>query len=767
MDASRWNELQELFAQLAELPADERRARLADQALDPALREPLARMLAAHFADEPLALEARLATTPPPVPVEIGPYRLLRLLGRGGMGEVWLAEREGDGFRQQVALKRIRHGLAGDEVRERFRLERAVLARFAHPGIARLLDGGVDTEGVPFLVLEYVEGEPITAYCDRHRLGLAERLQLLEEVCRAVEVAHANLIVHRDLKPSNILVDGEGRVRLLDFGIAKLLDPVAFGLAAPETRTALRLATPEYAAPEQLRGEAVTTAADVWSLGVLLCELVTGRRPFAAHEGSVAGLERALTEVEPPRPSELVHALPAAARAAAAAARGTTPERLARALAGDLDVLVREATRPDPSRRTPSAERLAEDLRRFRLGLPVLARPDTVRYRLGKFVRRHRAAVAAGATAAALFVVFSIVTALQAVQLARERDAAKTERDAAREVSDVLTSLFSANPLAEEDAYRDSTTLREFIDGSAERVREELADRPLLRARLLTLLARFHGNLGRLDRGLALAEEALALQKAAGDTASAEHGATLTALATILQDQGEYARAEQLFRTALAVRERLGPEANPAVAEAVNNLAVVIETQRQPEREVEAEALLRRGLALRRQLFGDDHLDTAQSFNNLAVFLFRRKAAGDLAEAEALFRQALSIRLARLGEDHPNVAATRSNLANVLHDLGQLDEAEALFRAAIAGWERSLGPEHPRVAAGLFGLHELLADRGDFAAAEEAMLRSLAIDEKSLPADHPYLEDDRQALAKLRARAAAAGAAPTAWGARP
>lgn len=764
MNASRWSELQDRFDELCELSAGERAAHLAAPGLDPELRAQLSRMLEAHGEDHALALESRLDSTSifssPTVPHAIGPYRLVRLLGRGGMGEVWLAERDEDGFARQVAVKRIRRGFESEDIRDRFRLERAVLARFSHPGIARLLDGGVDEEGVPYLVLEYVEGVPITQYCDDHHLGLEHRLRLFEDVCRAVEVAHAHLIVHRDLKPSNILVDAQGEVRLLDFGIAKLLDPAGFALsgfgsAAPQTRTALLLATPEYAAPEQLRGESVTTATDLWALGVLLAELLAGRRPFAEHEGTLLELERALSERQPPRPSELVRRLPIAQAESVAAARNTTPERLARDLEGDLDILVLAALAVDPARRLPSAERLGDDLRRYRAGLPVLARPDTVRYRLGKFVRRHRAAVAAGVAALLVLVAFSVVTALQALALARQRDLAESERDAAREVSEVLISLFSADPHAEEQRYLPNTSLGEFLDGSAGQVRGQLADRPLLKAKLLTLLARFHTHLGRLQEGKELAEEAVALREAAGDTTSAEYGETLTAAATALQELGEDEPAERLFRRALVVREAQYGPVHPVVAEAVNNLAVFLAST-SPRDSAEVEALEKRGLALRRQLFGSQHLDTAQSLNNLAVFYYLRRSPGDLEQGISLLREALAIRLGQLGEDHATVAVTRNNLANLLLEHGQIEEAEGLFRAAIAGWTKSVGPDHPRLARGYFGLHKLLARAGRLEEAREALVTAMEIEGKALPPDHPAHVSSQQAMRELEAKLAEA-----------
>jgi serine/threonine protein kinase len=751
MNPGQWTRLSDLFGELVAATAAERQSRLADAAiadeLGPELARELEQMLADHVEGRPLALEEWLAQDPNPAPERIGPYRLERLLGEGGMGEVWLAERDEPGFRRQVALKRIRRGLESAELRRRFGIEREALARLSHRGIAQLFDGGIDAAGVPYLALEYVDGRPLTLAADERRLGLDERLALFEEVCEAVHYAHVHLVVHRDLKPSNILLTAGGEVRLLDFGIAKLLDPESAGFGGRgETRTALRLATPEYSSPEQLSGESVTTATDVYALGLLLFELLTGRRPFRDHESSLTELERAVSSVDPRRASEAV----ASARdGVAAAARRSSSAALARALRGDLDTIVATALRKEPERRYPSVERLAEDVARFRANRPIRARPESAAYRLRKFAGRHRVGVGAAAVIALLVGAFAVFAASQSAVVARERDAARAERDKARELSTFLTDLFGADPFAGDEELRDTTTLGEFLERSEASVRRELADRPELRAALLSRLARLHGNLGRLDRARALAEEALSVRRALTGDRRADVAESANNLATVLQDQGELAAAEALFREALALREELYPELHADVAESVNNLAIVLVERADPARAEETERLERRGLALRRELFGEDHLDTLQSRNNFAVFLTKRGRPEDLAEAEGHLRDVLEGRRRRLGEDHPTVANALNNLANLLDDLGREAEAIALFRQAIRAWTVTLGPEHPRVATGLYGLYAALADSGDLAGAEQALRASLAIDERRLPPGHPYLATDRLKLGEL------------------
>ncbi|MCB9378731.1 MAG: serine/threonine protein kinase, partial [Holophagales bacterium] len=717
--------------------------------------------LAAHDGEGRLAVEARVRddSDGPDAPGRsLGPYQLVERIGRGGMGEVWLAERDEAGYRRRVAIKRIRRGLESEELLARFRVERQALARLSHRSIARLLDAGIDPEGVPYLVLENVDGRPITEACDAERLPLERRLELFEEICRAVAFAHANLIVHRDLKPSNILLTGGGEVRLLDFGIAKILDPDSGAAGLPETRTLAALATPEYASPEQVAGGPVTTATDVHALGALLYELLTGRRPFAAHESSSLGLARAIVEVDPPRPSESVTSTSEPERSECskrATARATTPRELGRALAGDLDTIVGTALAKDPARRYPSVERLGEDVASFRSGHPIRARPDSIGYRFGKFVRRHRVAAVAVALAAVAVLAAGVQTVRQSAAVARERDAARQERDAAREVTDFLVSLFEADPYASGEQARDATTLGEFLESSEDAVRAELADRPELRARLLTLLGRLSANVGRLDAALELAREGVAERRRLLGPDHPDVAESLNVLGTALQERGDYDAAERALREALEIRERKLGELHGDTLESLNNLAVVLSLRDRPGDEAEEERLERLALERRRRLFGDHHLETAQSLNNLAVFLYNRSGPGDLEGAAEHLGEALAIREKALGADHPFVANTRSNLANVLLALGRTDEAVALFREAIRAWTESLGAEHARVAAGWWGLSRALESAGDLEGALDAARRTAAIDAVTLPPGHPDRDAGPARVAELEARLAA------------
>ncbi len=455
MTSQRWKQVTRLFTNALALPAEERAAFLAAECgSDDAVRAEVEALLAAHHEAETLQRFEEPAITqtqreelldPPMKGRRIGAYRIVRELGRGGMGAVYLAERVDEQFLQQVAIKIIHRDVEFGDLQHRFQQERQILAQLNHPNIARLLDGGVSQDGRPYIVMEYVDGTPITEYCDAHGLSVMGRLELFQTVCDAVHDAHQNLVVHRDLKPSNILVSEKGRVKLLDFGIAKLLDQRGREKAVARTQTHQYLLTPEYAAPEQVRGEAITTATDLYALGVNLYELLTGRRPYRLKGCSPATIEQIVCEEEPPRPSAIV--LQSEQRKEAeeqyhpettSQQRGTHPAALARQLQGDLDTIILKALHKEPPRRYRSAEQLADDLRRYREGRPVTAQPDTLAYRVRRFVHRHRSAVSAAALTVLLLLGAGGVTAWQAHVAQRQRAQAEERLAAVRQLAGSL-----------------------------------------------------------------------------------------------------------------------------------------------------------------------------------------------------------------------------------------------------------------------------------------------------------------------------------------
>jgi serine/threonine-protein kinase len=707
------------------------------------------------------AVERRAAWLEPNT--RIGPYRVVREIGRGGMGTVFLAERADGGFAQTVALKIMRLGVGtgvadDEELVGRFLQERQILARLEHPNVARLIDGGFTPDGRPYFAMEYVEGEPITAYCDRLQLDIDARLELFEGVCDAVLYAHQHLIVHRDLKPSNTLVAASGRVKLLDFGIAKLLDEAP---VASFTRVGGSALTPAYAAPEQIRGERVTTATDVYALGAMLYELLTGRRSLEVPSGGTTlELERAICERDPEPPSA-----------------AASSDRLARRLRGDLDTIVLRALEKEASRRYPSVDALLEDLRRHRGGLPILARPAGTAYRVRKFVSRHRVAVAAG-----VLVMLSLVAGL--VGTAWQARVASREAAKAREISRFLTGTFEvADPARANPA---DITARELLDRGAARIDAELAANPDVQASMMALLGRLYRQLGVYPKAQPLLERAVALQRSMYGERSAEVAATLAELAGLSQDQGRPEEAVRLHQEALAIRrEVLGPT-HPDVGTSLRDLATVLRTAGKHERAeaLQREALvihrnhygpahsevasdltglgsilrergqlaaavttLRQALELSTRLLGTDHLETNTVMNNLAIALTN---SGEFAEAERLYRQVLAFDQRRLGEQHPNTATVRNNLASVLRDRGEHAEAERLYRAVLDYDRRELGPRHPYTATVLYNLGTVLHLQGRHGEAERCFDEALLVFREVYGNEHWRVHSVNGGLAMVR-----------------
>ncbi|MGH2609391.1 MAG: serine/threonine-protein kinase, partial [Tepidiformaceae bacterium] len=508
MDPDRVRRIQELFSQALEREPAERASFLALlRSQEPKLADEVESLLAADlevdsFLERPpgdvLAVLEKLQPGLKPGD-RIDRYAILRLLGRGGMGRVYLAERADAQYEKQVAIKVVPPGLDTEEILKRFRRERQILANLEHPNIASLLDGGTTSDGRPYLVLEYVEGEPIHRYCDRGRVPIDGRLRLFRTVCAAVQYAHQNLVVHRDLKPSNILVTAAGVPKLLDFGIAKILESGDDSGSTTATRTGLRPMSPEYASPEQVRGGAITTATDVYSLGLVLYELLTGRRAQALESLSLAELERAVLEREPERPSIAVGRSQAHARSAArataeavAAARASSPEGLRRKLIGDLDTIVMNALQKEAERRYTSVEALSQDIQRHLDGFPVRAHPETLSYRTAKFVRRHTVGVAAGALLTLTLAAGMTGILWQARRAAQERDRARTEAQKAETIAGFLTDLFRASdPNA---ALGDTVSVQFILERGHSRISTTLKDQPEVRATMLTVLGSVYRN---------------------------------------------------------------------------------------------------------------------------------------------------------------------------------------------------------------------------------------------------------------------------------
>lgn len=758
MDAQRWHQVQSLFHAALDLPPEERTSFLEEACGgDETLYAEIASLLEADASPAPLldgggVLAEILGEADDAAhPSMIGPYRIVKEIGRGGMGTVYLAERDAP-FRKRVALKLIKRGMDTDEIIRRFRYEREILARLEHPHVARLLDGGTAEDGRPYLVMEYVDGQPIDRYCDERKLSVEERLRLFQSVCEAVQYAHRNLVVHRDLKPSNILVDAQGSVRLLDFGIAKLLTDEPNGFTSPVTRTGVRVMTPEYAAPEQLKGEPVTTATDVYALGLLLYELLTGHRPHELQRTGLSEGESRVVFEASERPSNAVTRTVERRRSDGTSekigpdeisrARATSVERLQRRLRGDLDTIVLAALRPEPERRYASAEAFLEDIKRHLAGLPVAARGDSPGYRARTFIRRHRFGVSAAAAFVVLVTGFAVTTAFQQAQTTRERNIAQQERERAEETAAFLEDLLaSGDPFAQE--RMDTLRVQDLLHRGAARVQEELEGRPLVQAQMLNVIGRVYRKLGLQDDAEPLLRKALEIRLGLFgpqhlDVAESQHE-----LAALLYERGDYDEAERLSQAALETRRTLlGPE-HTDVADAARQLAYVLNLQGRLD---EAEQLHREALDVSRRVLGNEHTSVAVSLSTLASLL---EDQGDYTEAESLYQESLALRLRLYGEEHPSVAVGLNNLAVLLRNQGRYEEAEPLIRRALSINRAVLGPRHPHTVDNLNILATILRGQGDYEAAEPIFREVLHLRRTLLGPHHPALSITLDSYAAL------------------
>ena len=695
LDSATWLRVSAVFDAVAELGVAERAAALdrlcvgADGRPDPGLRAEVEALLEADEGGSVLDTAApdgaaALVASPGRAGERVGPWRVVREVGRGGMGAVDLVERADGAFEQRAALKRIA-GVGADGVR-RFERERQILARLEHPGIARLLDGGLDGAGAPYLVMEYVEGEPVTAWAEDHGLGLEARLRLFLQVCDAVGFAHRHLVVHRDLKPSNVLVTPDGRAVLLDFGIARLLEDDDAG-----ERTMMPALTPEYAAPEQVTGGAVTTATDVYALGVLLYELVAGQRPYEIERPTLGGIVDTIREARPPAPSTV------------AGRRG---------LGRDLDTVVMKALAKEPGRRYASADALGADLGRVLERRPVEARAPTVGYRFRRFVARHRAGV--GATAFAVLAVAASV-AFYTARLAAERDraeaaAVEAAREAARaeQTAGFLEALFEASdPNGPDPGER---TARQLLDDGAARVRADLGAEPAVLAPVLATVGRVYRALGAYDAAAPALADAVGLFEATGEDPLGHRDALLE-LANLRYRTEDFDAAARDALGALALDSLHADTASSERLAILNTLALVYSDT---ERLEEAATVLREVVERRRALDTDEARgDLAVNLNNLGLVLLDLERVG---EAGSLFDEAIALTEAVHGTGHPYLAIALNSRAGVHEAQGDRDAALADMVRAVAIGEAALGPDHPFTVHARGNLSDLRAGRAGRAA---------------------------------------------------
>lgn len=735
MDSARWHRIQGLFHDAAEVPQAEQRAFLeaacgGDEELIVMVLAMLDQDASGHsLLDRNLADVAQetLAKSPSTSLIlkDLGPYRILQLLGEGGMGVVYLAERKDLG--SQVAVKVLRDAWLSPARRERFASEQRTLAQLNHPSIARLYDADTLDDGTPWFVMEYVDGIPLTQYCREHRCPVEQRLQLFRSVCEAVQHAHGHEVIHRDLKPSNIFVKNDGSVRLLDFGIAKQLE--SLDLPVDQTVTGLRLMTPAYASPEQIRGDRVGISTDVYSLGVILYELLTGQLPFDLSGLTPAEAATIIAEHEPGKPS-------------AAVKRTTGSEATFHALSvsktawADLDVLCLSAMHKDPQRRYRSVEALIRDIDHYLKGEPLEARPDTLRYRTAKFVRRNRRAVAATAM---IFAVIVGLVAFFTVRLAKARDTAIAEAARTQRIQQFMTNLFQGGDAAAGPS--DSLRVITIVDRGVQEAKTLDGD-PKVQAELYQNLGSIYQKLGKFEPADSLLRSALDQRKSLFGADSPEVAESLTALGLLRSDQAHLEEAEQLVRQGLEMAKRHLPPNHPALAKATVAFGKVLAERGSYDKAIEA---LNEAVRLQ-SAPGVAPADLAASLSILADAHY---SAGHYEVCTSLYRRVLEMHRQIYGARHPLVADDLGSLGAVQRDLGYYSEAEKLDRQALDIAQSYYGNNHPKTAARLTALAESLTYQNKFDEAVSALDQALAIQERVYGPVHPSVAETLNELGNV------------------
>jgi eukaryotic-like serine/threonine-protein kinase len=752
---ARWQQIQHLFEQLADSDgatqtavldntcADDPELRASVQSLlelDGTRADPLLNAIGAAAESLLEAHQDRLIGT------RVGAYRIVSILGHGGMSTVYRGERDDSQYQQIVAIKVLQHAALHPRLRSRLHSERHILATLDHPSIARLIDSGDLEDGTPYLVMEHVDGESIDAYCDNRTLFVRERVELFIAVCAAVHYAHRNLVVHRDIKPSNIFVTDEGTPKLLDFGIAKLLAPESLSHTLPVTRLQERILTPENAAPEQVLGRPITTATDIYGLGVLLYQLLTGRSPYRLLSYSQLQLERAICMDDPTRPSQMVIAKlrgeSDADRSRISDRRGLSPQRLRARLSGDLDAIVAMAMRKEPDRRYPSVEALADDLQRHLLGQPVRARLGDWRYNFAKFLRRNLLPATAAAAAFVGLAVIAGMTLWQNHRIGVARDATAQERDRAQQVSAFLVDVFSqADPF---NAQGKEATAKDLLERGAERISGNSNLQPEVRAQLLESIGLAYRRQGLKEPAIPLFEEALAIRRAERPADNGKMAAAIANLAQALTDAGHLVSAEGYLQQAVALSR--SNSASPSIETAdillqFGHFALNAKSDSDQARQLFSEAL-----AIYRSSPGDHYLAVATTLSALASAAVW---SGNYVLAEQYQREALNIFRATVSRNHPDHAVALASMGYILTQRGKYAEAQQTLDEALDIERNVFGPDNQRIAAIEADLGTLFQRQGDPVRAMAATEDALRITRERLGAGHYMTAYYLESLANL------------------
>lgn len=754
MNPEQWKRVQGIFHEVVDLSFDQRDEYLRSACGDDStLREQIETMLISDNSvldhDVKKVAEGLFSDAAPFK--DFGPYKILRLLGQGGMGVVYLAEREDLG--NQVAIKILRDAWLHPSRRERFESERKVLAQLNHPCIAHLYDANTFSDGTPWFVMEYVEGLPLTEYCGIHNCNVDRRLQLFRAVCEAVQYAHEHAIIHRDLKPSNIFVKNDGSIRLLDFGIAKQMDSLEGQV--DQTRTGQRMMTPAYASPEQIRGARISIQTDVYSLGVVLFELLADELPFDLSNLTPDEAVSIVAQHDPPKPS-------------AVARKNRSAGHSGKAEWADLDVLTLTATHKDPERRYRSVEALIRDIDHYRNGEPLEARPDSFRYRSGKFIRRHSQMVAAACTG---IVLLAVVFTYSAIRITRARDAALAEAARTARVQAFMMNLFEGGD--ETAGPSDQMRVVELVHKGIQEA-NALNSAPRIQAELYQTLGNIDDKLGHLDEADSLLQHALNQRKVLFGSESPEVAESLVALSQLRADQARFPEAEQFARQAIEMDTKLLPASHPARARAISQLGLVLEDRGSYDQAIPvleqavqlqsapggveadlsasltelanshyysghyeiSDALNHRVLDLDRGLYGERHPQVANDLINLGAIQLDE---GHYDQAERYDRQALDIIQSFYGKDNAETASAMTLLGRALVTDGKYSDAADMLQQALTTEEHVYGPVHPRIASTLNELGKVAQKQGKLDLAKADFERMADIYRKVYNGKHYYI----------------------------
>lgn len=730
MTTDYWNELEDLFCRAVELPADQRAALLDRECHDEDMRAELESMLqhdpsgGSSLRDAVQSAAEAIAEIEedPWLGTMAGVYRIVEKIADGGMGSVYLGERADNQYEQRVAIKLLSTGVVLASAKSRFFRERQILASLDHPNIAQLLDGGTTDNGVPFLVMEYIDGVPIDEYCDREELSIRDRLGLLRAVCGAVEYAHRNLIVHRDIKPGNILITANGVPKLLDFGIAKLLAEHASHTAAT-TRADDRLLTPRYASPEQILGDPVTTATDVYAIGVLMYELLSGHLPYEFDRHRPQDIEKTICNSEPERPSTVAARVDSGV---VSRKRRTTPARLRKQLRGDLDNIILVAMRKEPERRYGTVRTMLEDIERHLENRPVLARPTSFRYRAGKFASRNRYRLAIASASAA---VFAGLVGFYTAQLAAERDLVIAERDTAAATADFLVSLFEQSD--PEVSRGRPVSARELLDRGAEGFAGRLSGDPLLRARLKYTLGRVYFNLGEFEEADRFAAQIVEELGGSGPESRLPVADALVLRGNVATARDDFQAAENFFDSGLAIYRK---DAGEDGLRTLRTLVTIGEMQNSYGGAAEGISRCERADAM---LAGAKDSERLELYARTKICLGKSYlTAGRPEDAQAAVEVARTILTSMHGSEHPDVAKAEQQLGSVEFYLGNFQAAKAHYQRALAVMQRVLGERHATLAESFVQIANVQSLLAEYEQAEANIAMALDILREQFDDEH-------------------------------